>query len=127
MPGKFEVYQEKAQEYRFRLKTATGEVVAVSEAHDSMEACRRAIEAVRKHAPTPSWKTRPWPRRPRADPARRTAGAASRCTDAALPLRQKWRGVRGSRPDGTWRPPGAPPRPPRPASRPRRPARPPRR
>ncbi|MFC5908175.1 YegP family protein [Streptacidiphilus monticola] len=51
MPGKFEVYQEKAQEYRFRLKTATGEVVAVSEAHDSMEACRRAIEAVRKHAP----------------------------------------------------------------------------
>ena len=51
MPGKFEVHKDKAQEYRFTLKAASGEVIAVSEVFDSREACERSIEAVRKNAP----------------------------------------------------------------------------
>jgi uncharacterized protein YegP (UPF0339 family) len=51
MPGKFEVHMDKPQEYRFTLKTASGEVIALSEVFDSREACERSIEAVRKHAP----------------------------------------------------------------------------
>jgi len=51
MPGKFEVYQDKAAEYRFRLKTTQGEVVAESAPYDSREACERSIESVRKCAP----------------------------------------------------------------------------
>ena len=51
MPGKFEVHMDKAQEFRFTLKTAAGEVIAMSEVFDSREACERSIEAVRKHAP----------------------------------------------------------------------------
>jgi uncharacterized protein YegP (UPF0339 family) len=35
MPGKFEVYQDKAGKHRFRLKAAYGEVVAVGEAYES--------------------------------------------------------------------------------------------
>ncbi|WP_037604190.1 YegP family protein [Streptacidiphilus rugosus] len=51
MPGKFEVHQDKAQEFRFTLKAATGEVIAMSEVFDSREACEKSIESVRKHAP----------------------------------------------------------------------------
>ncbi|WP_037577023.1 YegP family protein [Phaeacidiphilus oryzae] len=54
MPGKFEVYREgtdKTAEYRFRLKTTQGEVIAVSAPYDSREACERSIESVRKCAP----------------------------------------------------------------------------
>jgi uncharacterized protein YegP (UPF0339 family) len=51
MPGKFEVHMDKPQEFRFTLKAATGEVIALSEVFDSREACERGIEAVRKHAP----------------------------------------------------------------------------
>jgi uncharacterized protein YegP (UPF0339 family) len=42
---------DKPQEFRFTLKAATGEVIALSEVFDSREACERGIEAVRKHAP----------------------------------------------------------------------------
>ncbi|WP_042422674.1 YegP family protein [Streptacidiphilus anmyonensis] len=51
MPGKFEVHMDRPQEYRFTLKAATGEVIALSEVFESREACEKSIEAVRKHAP----------------------------------------------------------------------------
>ena len=33
--GKFEIYKDKAGEYRFRLNVPNGEVIAVSESHSS--------------------------------------------------------------------------------------------
>lgn len=49
--GKFEVYQDKAGEYRFKLKAPNGEVIAVSEGYSSKKSCMNGIESVMKNAP----------------------------------------------------------------------------
>ncbi len=49
--GKFEVYQDKAGEYRFRLKASNGEPIAASEGYSSKAACLKGIESVKKNAP----------------------------------------------------------------------------
>jgi uncharacterized protein YegP (UPF0339 family) len=51
MAGKFEVYQDKAGKYRFRLKAGNGEVIATSEAYESKSGCMNGIESVKKNAP----------------------------------------------------------------------------
>jgi len=48
---KFEVYQDKAGEFRFRLKARNGEIIAVSEGYKSKASCMNGIESVRKNAP----------------------------------------------------------------------------
>ena len=40
--GKFEVYEDKAGKFRFRLKAGTGEIVAVGEAYDTLAAAEKA-------------------------------------------------------------------------------------
>jgi uncharacterized protein YegP (UPF0339 family) len=47
----FEWYKDKAGKYRFRLKAANGEIIAVSEGYDSKEGCVDGIESVKKNAP----------------------------------------------------------------------------
>ncbi|MDD5914197.1 MAG: YegP family protein [Oscillospiraceae bacterium] len=47
---KFEVYTDKAGEFRFRLKARNGEVIAVSEGYKVMASCLNGIESVRKNA-----------------------------------------------------------------------------
>jgi len=47
----FEVYQDKAGEYRFRLKARNGEIIAVSEGYKSKDSCLNGIESVKKNAP----------------------------------------------------------------------------
>ena len=47
----FEWYKDKAGKFRFRLKAANGEVIAVSEAYSSKDACVNGIESVKKNAP----------------------------------------------------------------------------
>jgi len=37
--------------YRFRLKAANGEIIAVSEAYASKDGCANGIESVKKNAP----------------------------------------------------------------------------
>jgi uncharacterized protein YegP (UPF0339 family) len=49
--AKFEWYKDKAGKFRFRLKAANGEVIAVSEGYNSKEACASGIESVKKNAP----------------------------------------------------------------------------
>jgi len=49
--AKFEWYKDKAGKYRFRLKAANGEIIAVSEGYNSKEACVSGIESVKKNAP----------------------------------------------------------------------------
>ncbi len=48
---KFEVYQDKAGEYRFRLKARNGEVIATSEGYASKAGCLNGVESVKKNAP----------------------------------------------------------------------------
>ena len=46
---KFEMYSDKAGEYRFRLKARNGEIIAVSEGYKAKASC---IESVHRNAPT---------------------------------------------------------------------------
>ena len=48
---KFEMYQDKAGEYRFRLKAKNGEVIATSEGYSSKAGCENGIASVKKNAP----------------------------------------------------------------------------
>ena len=48
---KFEVYLDKAREYRFRLKAANGQIVASSEAYKSLDGCLNGIKSVKSNAP----------------------------------------------------------------------------
>ena len=48
---KFEVYTDKAGEYRFRLKASNGENIAFSEGYTSKASCLKGIESVRKNCP----------------------------------------------------------------------------
>ena len=48
---KFEVYKDKAGEFRFRLKARNGEIIAVGEGYKAKPACLNGIESIRKNAP----------------------------------------------------------------------------
>ena len=51
---KFEIYKDKAGEFRFRLKARNGEIIAVSEGYVKKDSCKNGIESVRKNAPDAS-------------------------------------------------------------------------
>lgn len=48
---KFELYEDKGGEYRFRLKSRNGQTIAVSEGYTTKAACENGIDSVRKNAP----------------------------------------------------------------------------
>ena len=47
---KFEVYTDKAGEFRFRLKATNGQIIAVSEGYKSKASCENGIASVKKNA-----------------------------------------------------------------------------
>ena len=47
---KFEIYKDKAGEFRFRLKATNGQIIAVSEGYKAMAGCVNGIESVKKNA-----------------------------------------------------------------------------
>lgn len=47
---KFEVYNDKAGEFRFRLKATNGQIIAVSEGYKALSGCMNGIESVKKNA-----------------------------------------------------------------------------
>ena len=47
---KFEMYQDKAGEFRFRLKARNGQIVGTSEGYTAKAGCRNGIESVKKNA-----------------------------------------------------------------------------
>lgn len=51
MANKFELYKDKAGEFRFRLKAGNGQIVLVSEGYKSKASAENGIESVRKNAP----------------------------------------------------------------------------
>lgn len=48
--AKFELYSDKAGEFRFRLKNAAGDILAVSEGYVKKDSAKNGIESVRKNA-----------------------------------------------------------------------------
>lgn len=50
MAGKFEVYEDKAGKFRFRLKAGNGQVVAVGEDYETKAAALKGCEAVQRAA-----------------------------------------------------------------------------
>ena len=48
---KFEVYTDKAGEFRFRLKARNGEIIATSEGYKAKASCLNGIESIKKNAP----------------------------------------------------------------------------
>ena len=47
----FEVYTDKAGEFRFRLKASNGEIIATGEGYKAKSGCMNGIESVKKNAP----------------------------------------------------------------------------
>ncbi len=48
---KFEVYTDKAGEFRFRLKARNGEIIAVGEGYKAKASCLNGIDSIRRNAP----------------------------------------------------------------------------
>ncbi len=47
---KFEIYEDKGGEFRFRLKATNGQVIATSEGYSAKAGCLNGIESVKKNA-----------------------------------------------------------------------------
>lgn len=50
MAGKFEIYNDKAGEFRFRLKASNGQTILASEGYKAKSGCTNGIESVKKNA-----------------------------------------------------------------------------
>lgn len=48
---KFELYSDKAGEFRFRLKAKNGQIIATGEGYKTHANCVKGIESVKKNAP----------------------------------------------------------------------------
>ena len=48
---KFEMYSDKAGEYRFRLKARNGEIIATGEGYKAKASCLNGIDSIRRNAP----------------------------------------------------------------------------
>ena len=48
---KFEVYVDKAGEFRFRLKARNGEIIATGEGYKAKTSCLNGIDSIRRNAP----------------------------------------------------------------------------
>ena len=48
---KFEVYKDKAEQFRFRLKAKNGQITAVSEDYTTLRKCLNGVASVQKNAP----------------------------------------------------------------------------
>ena len=47
----FEVYRDKAGEYRFRLRARNGEIILTGEGYKAKASCLNGIESIRRNAP----------------------------------------------------------------------------
>lgn len=47
---KFEIYKDKAGEFRFRLKATNGQIIATGEGYKALSGCMNGIESVKKNA-----------------------------------------------------------------------------
>jgi len=50
----FEMYQDKAGEFRFRLKANNGQIILASQGYSQKSSCQNGIESVKTNSQTPS-------------------------------------------------------------------------
>ncbi len=50
---KFEIFKDKREEYRFRLKARNGEIILASEGYTAKASCKNGINSVVKNADSP--------------------------------------------------------------------------
>ncbi|MGH8964310.1 MAG: YegP family protein [Actinomycetes bacterium] len=50
MAGKFELYKDKSDQYRFRLKAGNGEIVATGEGYKTKSGVINGVDAVKRAA-----------------------------------------------------------------------------
>lgn len=50
MAGKFEIFKDKKEEFRFRLKASNGEIILASEGYKAQSGCTNGIESVKKNS-----------------------------------------------------------------------------
>ncbi|MEG0750669.1 MAG: YegP family protein [Oscillospiraceae bacterium] len=48
---KYELYQDKKGEYRFRLKASNGEIIVTGEGYSSKPGCKNGVESIGRNAP----------------------------------------------------------------------------
>lgn len=48
--GKFEIYQDKRGEYRFRLKASNGQIILTGEGYKAKAGCMNGVDSVRKNS-----------------------------------------------------------------------------
>jgi len=48
---KFQLFRDRAGQFRFRLKARNGKIIAVSEGYQTKAGCENGIDSVRKNAP----------------------------------------------------------------------------
>lgn len=53
MAGKFELYKDKAGEFRFRLKASNGQIILASEGYKAKSGAENGIASVKKNAADP--------------------------------------------------------------------------
>ncbi len=53
MAGKFEIYKDKAGEFRFRLKAGNGQNILGSEGYSKKPSCMNGVESVKKNSQNP--------------------------------------------------------------------------
>lgn len=51
MAYKFEVYKDKAGEFRFRFRASNGEIMFTGEGYKQKQSCLKAIESIKKNTP----------------------------------------------------------------------------
>lgn len=51
MAAKFEIFEDKASEFRFRLKAGNGEIILSSEGYTAKASCENGIASVKENAP----------------------------------------------------------------------------
>ncbi len=48
---KYEVYKDKAGEFRFRLKASNGQIIGTGEGYKAIKSCLNGIASIKKNAP----------------------------------------------------------------------------
>ena len=54
MAGKFEIYKDKAEEFRFRLKAGNGDTILTGEGYKAKDGVLNGIESIKKNAADPA-------------------------------------------------------------------------
>jgi uncharacterized protein YegP (UPF0339 family) len=49
---KFQIYQDAANKYRFRLRARNNEIILTGEAYESKQGCQNGIQAIKRYCPT---------------------------------------------------------------------------